>query len=595
MIRFVNRFNLLIFIYILLFVTVSQSWSATYYVDATYGNDNNTGKSDNSPWKTISKINNTTFQPGDLILFHRGETWRETLVIPSSGNHFESIIIGAYGSGNKPVINAANLLSGFSQTSSHSYYKNNISTRPCQVFYNEKRLKERVGLTFQVGQDEWDWNGQSLYLNVGEDPSNGNVEISVRDECVTGSKKCYITIEDMVLKNAKWACILINNSSKYWLIQNVEAKNAYIHGINGYGLTSGNIILRKCELSYNGACGVQIGCRNWKIYQNIVHDNCTLEDSMEHHKFTAGIHAGTSDVENILIEYNHVFHNGRVTNKLINGVGIWLDGDPNDSAHESFKDKQNASIIRYNFVEKNRTGIKCEHCSYVQTYYNVVANSINVGTDYQVGIGIFVARNCHNNLVYNNTLYKNRINMAVRGDWPVKSGNMVGNIVTNNILIEGYDFDLAAAFGGENPGEAKGGYANVYEYNCLGPENRNFIEWGYGTYKSTYASWETSYGSSTHTVEADPLLVEPNNGDFHLQPSSPCVSTGVDVKLTQDFYGNLVPTGSAPDIGAAEYVSPNVSIPFGVLSSFLALLDPALKTGVRNQVDMFNYGLFRKN
>jgi hypothetical protein len=37
-------------------------------------------------WKTISKVNNSRFQPGDFILFKRGETWREQLVVPYSGS-----------------------------------------------------------------------------------------------------------------------------------------------------------------------------------------------------------------------------------------------------------------------------------------------------------------------------------------------------------------------------------------------------------------------------------------------------------------------------------------------------------------------------
>lgn len=59
---------------------------ATYYVDATNGDDLGMGISQSAPWKTISKVNNSRFQPGDFILFKRGETWREQLVVPYSGS-----------------------------------------------------------------------------------------------------------------------------------------------------------------------------------------------------------------------------------------------------------------------------------------------------------------------------------------------------------------------------------------------------------------------------------------------------------------------------------------------------------------------------
>ncbi len=60
-------------------------WSATYYVDATNGNDSNPGTSESTPWKTIAKDNNSSLDPGDFVLSKRGEVWREQLEIPSSG------------------------------------------------------------------------------------------------------------------------------------------------------------------------------------------------------------------------------------------------------------------------------------------------------------------------------------------------------------------------------------------------------------------------------------------------------------------------------------------------------------------------------
>ena len=50
----------------------------TYYVDPS-GNDTNNGTSPASPWKSIAKVNATTFMPGDQILFKRGGTWSGTV------------------------------------------------------------------------------------------------------------------------------------------------------------------------------------------------------------------------------------------------------------------------------------------------------------------------------------------------------------------------------------------------------------------------------------------------------------------------------------------------------------------------------------
>lgn len=77
----------------------------TYYVDAAAGNDNNTGMSQGSAWQTLTKVNNTTFQPGDQILFKAGGVWNGTLYPKGNGASGSPITIDMYGSGNKPLIN----------------------------------------------------------------------------------------------------------------------------------------------------------------------------------------------------------------------------------------------------------------------------------------------------------------------------------------------------------------------------------------------------------------------------------------------------------------------------------------------------------
>jgi len=42
-------------------------------------------------------------------------------------------------------------------------------------------------------------------------------------------------------------------------------------------------------------------------------------------------------------------------------------------------------------------------------------------------------------------------------------------------------------------------------------------------------------------------------GDLRLRPDSPAIAVGVDLGYTQDFDGNPVPSGKAPDMGACEY------------------------------------------
>ena len=76
--------------------------ATTYYVDASHGNDTWPGTTEKAPWKTVSKINNSSFLPGDKILLKRGEIWHEWMWFKSSGTPGNPIIIGAYGQASDP-------------------------------------------------------------------------------------------------------------------------------------------------------------------------------------------------------------------------------------------------------------------------------------------------------------------------------------------------------------------------------------------------------------------------------------------------------------------------------------------------------------
>jgi hypothetical protein len=66
------------------------------------GNDANDGRSPAKAWKTVAKVNATTFAPGDQILFARGGEWRESLKASSSGAPGKPIVYAASGTGAKP-------------------------------------------------------------------------------------------------------------------------------------------------------------------------------------------------------------------------------------------------------------------------------------------------------------------------------------------------------------------------------------------------------------------------------------------------------------------------------------------------------------
>lgn len=105
---------------ILFCVGFNLSAQTNYYFSASSGNDANTGKSPSSPWKSLDKLYSiwSSVNPGDSILFKRGDTFAPSTVgsrigvirIPSgiSGTANAYIVIGAYGSGARPIISGEN-------------------------------------------------------------------------------------------------------------------------------------------------------------------------------------------------------------------------------------------------------------------------------------------------------------------------------------------------------------------------------------------------------------------------------------------------------------------------------------------------------
>lgn len=96
---------IMVFLFSFLFVNSLLS-QTTYYVASSDGNDSNSGTSQNLPWQSIEKLNSTSFSPGDQILMKRGDVWQSSvsLSIKSSGTENNRIVIGAYGTGSKPII-----------------------------------------------------------------------------------------------------------------------------------------------------------------------------------------------------------------------------------------------------------------------------------------------------------------------------------------------------------------------------------------------------------------------------------------------------------------------------------------------------------
>jgi hypothetical protein len=102
----------LLFCLIIQFVAVPVWAATTYYVDSFSGSDANGGKSQDAPWLTLNKVNSTTFQAGDRLLFVRGGMWLGQLRPQGSWDNVTPIQIDAYTGAHgtaAPIINAGGL------------------------------------------------------------------------------------------------------------------------------------------------------------------------------------------------------------------------------------------------------------------------------------------------------------------------------------------------------------------------------------------------------------------------------------------------------------------------------------------------------
>jgi hypothetical protein len=85
---------------ILVLFIIKISYSTTYYVNNVEGNDKNSGKSASSSWKSIEKINDYYFQPGDIVKLRAGSRFITTEPLMSKNN----LTFNSYGDGAKPII-----------------------------------------------------------------------------------------------------------------------------------------------------------------------------------------------------------------------------------------------------------------------------------------------------------------------------------------------------------------------------------------------------------------------------------------------------------------------------------------------------------
>jgi hypothetical protein len=113
--------------------------------------------------------------------------------------------------------------------------------------------------------------------------------------------------------------------------------------------------------------------------------------------------------------------------------------------------------------------------------------------------------------------------------------------------------------------EGKARYSHGVSRNGDGTYN---VEPGFGRSKNNLFERNAYFGKNENPPEdpkaltADPMLVSPGSGRFgfdslagyKLKDGSPCIGAGIPIQGNggRDFWGNKVPEGAPPDVGAEQ-------------------------------------------
>ncbi len=133
-----------------------QFTGQAYYISAD-GNDNNDGKTPETAFKTIEKLNTVKLASNDAVFFRRGDVFRTTEAIKSAAG----VTYTAYGEGEKPVINGSPENAGYKEawilTDTPNVYK-----------YHQTMSGDVGGIFMNISGSDYEAEGFKVKLNAAK-------------------------------------------------------------------------------------------------------------------------------------------------------------------------------------------------------------------------------------------------------------------------------------------------------------------------------------------------------------------------------------------------------------------------------------------
>jgi len=132
-------------------------------------------------------------------------------------------------------------------------------------------------------------------------------------------------------------------------------------------------------------------------------------------------------------------------------------------------------------------------------------------------------------------------------------------VVRNNVVYGQHDFGIRLLKPGNtvyNNTVTRAINQGIYIYDGESSIVSNNLLYGNGSSPEYSGDLHLGGGSGSNNLTGvDPRFVNPAGGDFRLQPGSPAIDAGMDLRsagVTTDFEGTPRPQGAGFDIGADE-------------------------------------------
>jgi hypothetical protein len=483
----------------------------TYYVDPA-GHDDSTGTSMTAAWKTLSKINASTFTPGDRILFKSGGIWNDTLHIKSSGTTEAPIIIDKYGGDARPIINGGGLKNG-----SNALYLNKVS----YFEVNNLELTNTVpaGMSYAA-------TGIRVVGGSASGTAINNISI----------KNCYVhdvngAIDGQANYNKSSGGIILDGKIYGALVQSCHVANCSVEGIRTTGdramsARSKDIIIDNNLIEYIYGDGIVMSgvTGGSQITHNTVYKACMNTGSQNY----AGI--WTIGSLNTLVAHNEVY--GMTGGGANDGVAFDADGYDTNSVTDG-------DIFEYNYSHDNNGGFMLfmNQAKNIKVRYNVSFNDI--GTTRLKKLFLIEKTTHDSREIYNNVFYiTNPAASLLNVMNGVSSGKPYATF-SNNIF---YTNSTISSLSTQPDNGLR------FNNNCLYPSNT-----------FTALNWGTTIRNNNFYT--DPEFINPVGGNgldaaksYDVSTDSPVRNAGIFIYNNggKDFSGNALPFGN-PDVGAFQH------------------------------------------